>query len=163
MRPFFKINSGILGLAAMLALTGCFQQRTLKDLAGKRWYVVNVTPPDQGGFNIEQFDRARDLKNGFYQGAWFYFGKDSLFQACFQGTVDTGKYALGRNGKVISLFPKTGGSMYEQIEIQSISDSTFEFNTVISSFRMTLHLKSYPGDSLHESTSIQSHSKDHNP
>lgn len=129
----------------LLLLAGCFRERTRNLLEQKRWYVVNVIPPDEGGFNIEMFDKARDLKNGFYKGAWFYFGKDSQFEACFQGKVDTGKYALESNGQVLSLFPKQGGPMYEQIQVQDISDSTFDFNTVISSFKMTLHLATHPG------------------
>lgn len=145
MKALRDLSSVIIPAFLLLLLTGCFRARTRKLLEQKRWYVVNVTPPDEGGFNIEMFDKARDLKNGFYKGSWFYFGKDSLFEACFQGKIDTGKYALGADGRVLSLFPKKGGPIYEQIQIQQLSDSTFDFNTVISSFKMTLHLKTRPG------------------
>lgn len=145
MKLLRKLFSGYLLVCLLLLLAGCFRERTWKLLEQKRWYVINVTPPDEGGFNIEMFDKAQALKNGFYKGAWFYFGKDSLFEACFQGKVDTGNYALQGNGRIISLFPKQGGAMYEQIQIQNISDSTFDFNTVISSFKMTLHLTTHPG------------------
>lgn len=124
----------------LIIVSSCGRSRTSKLLLQKKWEVYDVTPP-AGIFNIEDNNRADDLKNGFYKGAWFRFLPDSIFIGCFQGKADTGKYHISRNGKTISLYPRHGGTMYEQIQIQQLTPSKLEFKTVLADFHMVLHLK----------------------
>lgn len=127
--------------SVLLLLFACGRSKTEKLLIQKKWEVYDVTPPP-GVFNIEDNNRASDLKEGFYKGAWFKFLPDSFFIASFQGKADSGKYSISSDGKTISLYPKTGGKMYEQIQLQHLSADKMEFNTVLADFHLILHLKS---------------------
>lgn len=128
-------------LAGVLFIwSSCGRAGTEKLLLHKKWEVYNVTPPS-GIFNIEDNNRANELRDGFYKGAWFKFLPDSIFIAFFQGKADTGKYHISANGKSISLYPRRGGKMYEQMRIQQLSADKMKFNTVVADFRMVLHLK----------------------
>ena len=133
---------GILWVGIVL-LSGCGRSRTKKLLLNKRWAVTDVTPPS-GTFNIEQRNRAAELKNGFYKGAWFEFLPDSVFIASFGGKVDTAKYAIRAGGDAVALYPRFGHNIYEQISIVKLEDHQLQFNTEVADFRMTLHLKATP-------------------
>lgn len=124
-------------------LVSCGRAKTEKLLMNKRWVVYDVTPP-KGVFNIEKSNRAQDLKNGFYKNAWFEFLPDSLFVASFGGKTDTGKYVIRMDGETVSLYPRYGHTIYEQIEIEQLSEDRLHFNTKVADFHMTLHLKSLP-------------------
>lgn len=119
----------------------CGRNKTKERLLNKKWEVYDVTPPE-GAFDIQDANRAKDLKNGFYKNAWFKFLPDSVFIAAFHGNPDTGKYVINFTGKTIALYPKGGNKMYEQIQIQKLTDDTFSFNTVVADFHLTLHLRS---------------------
>lgn len=124
-----------------LLLSACSKGHTEKLLWDKKWEVYNVTPPASDNFDLEAANRARDLKNGFYNGAWFQFTRYGLFRAAFGGKVDSGKYTISYDGKVISLYPLQGNKMYEQLQIQHLTKEQFDFNTVIADFKMTLHTR----------------------
>lgn len=109
-------------------------------LKGKKWEVYDVTPP-AGVFNIEDANRASDLKNGFYKDAWFKFLSGDVFVASFEGKADTGRYQISSNGKTISLYPKHGNKVYEQIQIQNLTRDKMDFNTIVADFNLVLHLK----------------------
>lgn len=123
----------------LLSLSSCGRSLTEKLLLNKKWEVYDVTAP--GNFDIETYNRAQDLKNGFYKNAWFQFLHDSLFITSFGGKLDSGKYHINTGGQTISLYPLQGGKMYEQIQIQKLNSHSLDFNTLISDFNMTLHLK----------------------
>lgn len=114
--------------------------RTEKLLLNKKWEVYNVTPPS-GAFDLDAINRAEELKNGFYKNAWFQFLPDSVFITSFGNRLDTGKYVIRCAGKLIALYPKYGGRIYEEIQIQKLTSDKLLFNTVMADFHMTLHLK----------------------
>ncbi len=120
----------------------CGKSGTKELLTNKKWVVEDVTPPS-GAFNIENAQRAKQLKNGFYKGAWFEFLEDSLFVASFGGKVDTAQYALIAKDEV-ELYPKGRSQAYERILILDISQQKLKFNTEMADFKMTLHLKAEP-------------------
>lgn len=122
-------------------LVACGKSRTEKLLWNKKWGVYNVTPPDNGTFDVEASDRAQELKNGFYKDTWFQFTEYGLFRASFGGKVDSGKYTISYDGQIISLYPLKGNKMYEQIQVKQLTRDKFDFNTVIADFHMTLHTK----------------------
>ncbi len=130
---FLVVVFAVVGL-----LNACGLKKTEKLLMNKRWEVYDVTPP-RGRFNIEQSNRAKELKNGFYKDAWFEFLPDSVFVASFNGKADTAKYVIRSGGDAISLYPRYGNKIYEQIELVRLTEDTLQFNT--ASFHMTLHLK----------------------
>jgi hypothetical protein len=138
-----KLNAQ-LALSAILlftlALASCGRKETAKLLQGKKWEVYDVTPPG-GAFSIEASNRAEELKNGFYKNAWFRFLPDGIFIASFQGKADSGKYRISTTGKTISLYPKYGDSIYEQIQVRQLTRDRFSFNTLIADFHLVLHLK----------------------
>lgn len=130
----------IIGLCScILLLVACGRAKTERLLLNKKWEVYDVTAP--GNFDIETYNRAQDLKNGFYKNAWFQFLPDSIFITSFSGKVDTGKYHINSGGQTISLYPLYGNKMYEEIQIQRLDAHFFDFNTLIADFNMTLHLK----------------------
>lgn len=131
----------ILFTCCLMLVVSCGRSKTKKLLLQKKWEVYDVTPP-AGVFNIEDANRASDLKQGFYKGAWFKFLPDSVFIASFGGKADTGKYSISLNGKQISLYPRHSETMYEQIQIRNLSAQQMEFNTVLANFHLVLHLKS---------------------
>ncbi len=140
------VKSGSFGfVVAFLMVVGflssCGLKKTEELLMNKRWKVYDVTPPP-GRFNIEQSNRAKELKNGFYRDAWFEFLPDSVFVASFSGKADTAKYVIRSGGDAISLYPRYGNKIYEQIEIVQLTEDTLKFKT--ASFNMTLHLKTLP-------------------
>lgn len=139
MKALGKYIFPVLLLCGILA--SCGRSRTEKLLLQKKWEVYDVTPPP-GTFNIEDNNRASDLKNGFYKGAWFKFLPDSIFIASFEGKPDTGKYRISSDGKTIALYPHHSDKMYEQIQLRHLSADKMEFNTVIADFHLVLHLKS---------------------
>jgi hypothetical protein len=128
-------------ITTSLIMISCGRARTEKLLLNKTWQVYDVTPPPGGGFNVEESNRAQELKEGFYKNTWFKFLPDSIFIASFNGKADSGKYHIGSDGKVIALYPKQGNKMYEQIQVQQLTDTRLSFNTVIADFHLVLHLK----------------------
>lgn len=124
-------------------LTSCGKAKTEKLIMNKRWEVYDVTPPP-GLFSVEKSKRAKQLKNGFYKNAWFEFLPDSMFVASFGGKIDTAKYVIRFGGDAISLYPRYGDKIYEQIEIVKLTDEKLKFNTEVADFNMTLHLKAVP-------------------
>lgn len=143
--PSYKKCKGVLAVGMALVLWGmlaasCGRARTERLLLNKKWAVYDVTPPG-GTFNIEEANRARDLKSGFYRDAWFKFLPDSVFVASFGGQADTGKYHISGDGKVIALYPRGGSKMYEQMQLQQLTAERLSFNTVIAKFHLILHLK----------------------
>ncbi|TAN11305.1 MAG: hypothetical protein EPN37_17535 [Chitinophagaceae bacterium] len=130
----------IIGLfSCILLLVSCGRAKTERLLLNKKWEVYDVTAP--GNFDIETYNRAQDLKNGFYKNAWFRFLPDSIFITSFSGKSDTGKYHINSGGQTISLYPLYSNKMYEEIQIQKLDAHFFDFNTLIADFNMTLHLK----------------------
>jgi hypothetical protein len=130
----------IIGLCScILLLVSCGRAKTERLLLNKKWEVYDVTAP--GNFDIETYNRAQDLKNGFYKNAWFQFLPDSIFITSFSGKSDTGKYHINSGGQTISLYPLYSNKMYEEIQIQKLDAHFFDFNTLIADFNMTLHLK----------------------
>ncbi len=130
----------IIGLCScILLLVSCGRAKTERLLLNKKWEVYDVTAP--GNFDIETYNRAQDLKNGFYKNAWFQFLPDSIFITSFSGKPDTGKYHINSGGQTISLYPLYSNKMYEEIQIQKLDAHFFDFNTLIADFNMTLHLK----------------------
>jgi hypothetical protein len=123
-----------------MMVVSCGRAKTERLLWNKKWVVYNVTPPGNA-FNIEESNRAQELKSGFYRDAWFKFLPDSVFVASFGGQADTGRYEISGNGKVIALYPKGGSKMYEQMQLQQLTAQRLSFNTVIANFHMILHLK----------------------
>jgi hypothetical protein len=138
--PSLTAGALVLLAFASICLVSCGRGKTEKLLLYKKWGVIDVKPPG-GTFSIEASNRARDLKNGFYKNAWFKFLPDSIFIASFSGKADSGKYHISGDGQTISLYPKHGGKMYEQIEIRHLTTDQLTFNTAIADFHMTLHLK----------------------
>lgn len=126
---------------SLLLLAACGRARTEKLLTTTVWAVTDVTPPPGSGFNIEDKQRAEELKEGFYRGAWFRFLADSLFVAHFGNRTDTGKYAISASGKTIQLYPRQGGQMYEQLQILELTKDRLAFNTLLADFHLTLHLR----------------------
>ncbi|MBX5438515.1 MAG: hypothetical protein IRZ29_03120, partial [Thermoflavifilum sp.] len=124
-------------------LLGCGKTHTRKLLLHKTWHVINVTPPENGSFDIEAARAAEEMKNGFYRNASFTFLDNGLFFTNFNGKIDTGRYEINPGGKIISLYPLQGNKIYEQIQIQELNDSTLSFTTVMANFHMVLHLKAY--------------------
>jgi hypothetical protein len=142
MHKYFK-STGVIGLSMLLwgmLLVSCGRAKTERLLLNKKWEVYNVTPPGNT-FNIEESNRAQELKSGFYRDAWFKFLPDSIFVASFGGKADTGRYEISRSGKIIALYPKGGSKMYEQMQLQQLTSEKVSFNTVIANFHMILHLK----------------------
>lgn len=127
-------------LSVCFFVVSCGRSKTENLLLNKKWEVYDITPPE-GAFDIQDANRAKDLKNGFYKNAWFKFLPDSVFIAAFHGNPDTGKYVINFTGKTIALYPKGGNKMYEQIQIQELTEDRFSFNTVVADFHLTLHLK----------------------
>lgn len=138
------VYAGVLWTAA-----SCGRSRTESLLVGKTWRVTDVTPPP-GVFNVEEANRAEELKDGFYRGAWFRFLADSVFVASLGGKTDTGRYHINATGKVISLYPKGSARMYEQIRIRELTAARFSFNTVLADFHLVLHLEA--GDAGRQTT-----------
>lgn len=136
----FLYSTGLL-ILSLVVITSCGRSKTKKLLLNKKWEVYNVTPPG-GIFNVEQSNRAKELKDGFYKNAWFKFLPDSIFIASFSGKADSGKYHISAGGKTISLYPKQGNKIYEQIQIRKLTNNRLSFNTVIADFHLILHLKS---------------------
>lgn len=137
------VRQKLTGLLLCLVLAGaasCGRQKTERLLLHKQWLVYDVTPPP-GPFNIEESNRAQELKDGFYKNAWFEFLRDSIFVASVGGKTDTGKYHISGDGSRIALFPKQGTKVYEQIEIRQLSAEKLSFNTVVANFHLVLHLK----------------------
>ncbi len=126
-------------LLGMSFLMSCGEGETKRLLMNKKWEVYDVKPPE-GTFNIENSKRAKQLKNGFYQGAWFKFLEDSLFVASFGGEIDTAKYALIAKDE-IELYPSHGGKAYERLLILKINKDELNFDTEMADFKMTLFLK----------------------
>ncbi len=143
MIPYRSVAVIFILLLSVCLLSSCGRMRTEKLLMNKRWLVYDVTPP-AGTFNIEKSNRAKELKNGFYKNAWFEFLSDSLFVASFGGKTDTGKYAIRAGGKAVSLFPRYGHTIYEQIKIKELKRDRLQFTTQIADFHMLLHLKASP-------------------
>jgi len=135
MKHFLLMVTGIIFLAA------CGKSRTEKLLLDKRWKVYDVTPPRTGVYDVDAANQAEELKNGFYKNAWFEFEQNGIFKADFAGKTDSGKFKISPGGGIISLYPLHSDKMYEQIQIQNLSDSTLRFNTLIAKFDMTLDLK----------------------
>ena len=127
-------------LVIIFCFISCGRSKTEDLIKGKKWEVYDVTPP-AGVFNIEDANRASDLKNGFYKEAWFKFLSDGIFVASFEGKADTGRYQISSNGKMISLYPKHGKDVYEQIQIQHLTNDKMDFNTIVADFNLVLHLK----------------------
>lgn len=127
-------------LMIVVCIVSCGRSKTEEMLKGKKWEVYDVTPP-AGAFNIEDANRASDLKNGFYKGAWFKFLPEGIFVASFEGKADTGRYQISSNGKMISLYPKNSDKVYEQIQIQHLTSNKMDFNTIVADFNLVLHLK----------------------
>lgn len=127
-------------LPVIVLTASCGKTKTEKLLVNKRWEVYDVTPPP-GPFNVEESNRAKELKNGFYKNAWFEFQQDSMFVASFGGSVDTAKYAIRSGGDAVSLYPRYGNKIYEQIEIVLLTADKLKFSTEVASFNMILHLK----------------------
>ncbi|MCL6523150.1 MAG: hypothetical protein K6T34_00685 [Thermoflavifilum sp.] len=124
--------------------SSCGRTHTQQLLLHKTWHVVDVTPPDNGNFDIEAVRAAEQMKNGFYRDANFTFLKNGLFVSDFNGKRDTGRYTISPGGKIISLYPLQGNRIYEQIHILELSDSVLSFSTVMANFHMVLHLKAKP-------------------
>lgn len=124
----------------LVTLVSCGRAKTERMLLDKTWEVTDVTPP-AGAYNVEQANRARELKEGFYHGGWFRFLPDSVFVASLGGKTDTGRYRINGGGDVISLYPAGGGRMYEQIRIQYLTADRFRFTTVLADFHLVLHLR----------------------
>ncbi|MBX6379871.1 MAG: hypothetical protein IRZ01_04220 [Thermoflavifilum aggregans] len=133
----------LFGFALIIGLLGCGKAHTRKLLLHKTWHVVDVTPPENGNFDIEASRAAEEMKNGFYRNASFTFLDNGLFFTDFNGKTDTGRYAINPGGKIISLYPLRGNKIYEQIRIRELNDSTLSFTTVMANFDMVLHLKAY--------------------
>lgn len=131
----------LLLLLAVLGLVSCGREQTRKKLLDKVWRVVDVTPPANGTFDVEATNEAEDLKNGFYRHATFEFRSGGLFRTRFSGKPDSGNYQISFDGTILSLYPLHGTKMYEQIRILRLTKHEFDFNTVLSRFYMTLHLK----------------------
>lgn len=132
----------IVSLTAVLLLwESCGNNRTRHLIQDKRWNVQDVTPPANGNFDIEDENEAQQLKAGFYKNAWFEFTSQGIFKASFDGKLDSGKYNVGSGGHIISLYTLHADTMYEQIQIQLLNNQELDFNTLISSFYMTLHCK----------------------
>jgi len=140
----FPFACVLLALLAVAAVASCGRSKTTNLLLDKQWMVTDVTPPS-GTFNVEQSNRAQDLKAGFYKGAWFKFMPDSIFVASLGGRTDTGRYHINATGDVISLYPAGGGRMYEQLQIQRLTLNQFVFTTVIADFHLVLHLSTENG------------------
>lgn len=134
------VRPGLL-FPALLLLASCGRSRTEKLLLDKTWRVYDVTPPQTGTFDVDASNEAEELKNGFYKNASFEFQTSGIFIATFSGKPDSGKFRIGYDGKIISLYPLHGDKIYEQIDIQRLTDSTLDFNTLMAKFDMTLHLK----------------------
>lgn len=128
-----------LSIVFLFMTASCGKAETEKLLLNKKWEVYDVTAP--GNFDIQAYNRAQDLKDGFYKNAWFQFLPDSLFITSFGGKLDSGKYHVNTGGQTVSLYPLHGGKMYEQIQIQKINAHNLDFNTLMADFNMTLHLK----------------------
>lgn len=129
----------MLVLFLVFGLVSCGRSKTEKLLLNKKWMVTDVTQP-AGNFNVEEANQARELKEGFYKNGWFKFLPDSVFIASLGGHTDTGKYHINLGGDAISLYPKSGGAMYEQIRVQRLSENKLVFNTIIADFHLVLHL-----------------------
>lgn len=134
----------LLALAALLGLLSCGRAKTENLLLDKMWMVTDVTPP-AGTFNVEESNRAQDLKAGFYKDAWFKFLPDSIFVASIGGKTDTGRYHINSGGDAIRLYPAGGGKMYEQLQVQRLTANQFVFTTVIANFHLVLHLSTEAG------------------
>lgn len=134
----------LLLLLVMLGLLSCGRTKTRNLLLDKQWMVKDVTPP-AGTFNVEESNRAEELKAGFYKGAWFKFLPDSIFVASLGGKTDTGRYHINAGGDVIALYPASGGKLYEQLQVQRLTDNQFAFTTVIANFHLVLHLATETG------------------
>ena len=139
-----RVASAILFFAFLFLEGGCGKQRALRLLNGKRWKVTDVTPPRNGNFDIEDQNQAEAYKEGVYRNAWFEFSPTGIFRASFDGKVDSGKYQVSGNGKLISLYPLHADTIYEQIQVQRLDTGELDFNTLIASFYMTLHCKPIP-------------------
>jgi hypothetical protein len=137
--PFLVLSSLI-----CLVLQSCGNRKTLAMLQDKYWKVTDVTPPARGNFDIEDQNQADELKQGVYRNAWFEFTGNGTFKASFDGKLDSGKYKLGANGRIISLYPLHADTVYEQIQIQRLDDHELDFNTLIARFYMTLHCQAIP-------------------
>ncbi|SFV34214.1 hypothetical protein [Thermoflavifilum thermophilum] len=133
----------LLGFALITGIMGCGKAHTRKLLLHKTWHVINVTPPENGSFDIEATRAAEEMKNGFYKNASFTFLDNGLFFTDFNGKTDTGRYEINPGGKIISLYPLHGNKIYEQIRIRELNDSILSFTTVMANFDMMLHLKAY--------------------
>lgn len=130
-------------LVLITCMLGCGKTHTRKLLLHKTWHVVDVTPPENGNFDIEASRAAEEMKNGFYRNASFTFLDNGLFFTNFNGKIDTGRYEINPGGKIISLYPLHGNKIYEQIQIRELHDSTLSFTTIMANFYMVLHLKAY--------------------
>ncbi|MHB1922037.1 MAG: hypothetical protein ACYCOO_07350 [Chitinophagaceae bacterium] len=124
-----------------LVLIGCGKVKTSHLLENRIWVVQNITPPETMNFDIEAYNQAQDLKNGFYKNASFQFKKNGIFKATFNHIPDSGRFKVSWDGEIISLFPLTGGKSYEQIQIQQLNDSVLSFNTLIANFNMVINCK----------------------
>ena len=137
-------NKSIIFFTLMLFLCACGKNKTAWLLENKHWKVYNVTPPATGTFDIDAANEAEELKNGFYKNAQFEFVSNGIYRTTFGGKIDSGKFKINYDGKIISLYPLHGNKMYEQIQLQKLTDNEMNFNTLIADFYMTLNLKSSP-------------------
>lgn len=126
----------------ILILASCGKSKTRELIAGKTWKVVDVTPPKGIEFDMGQYNEAQKLKATYYKGAYFKFTNNGTFVAHINGKSDSGRYKVNFNGSLISLYPQSADTIYEQIDIKKLTEKEFDFNTVLADFHMTLHTKS---------------------
>lgn len=120
----------IIFLACLLFIAACSTQ-TKKLLVNKTWKVIDVQVPKEIPFDVQNYDQAAALKNGFYKNASFEFKPDGTFIATFQNKPDTGRYRVTNNGHSVELRPQKGNKVYEHLEIVEISQEELAFKTLI--------------------------------